>query len=388
MDTRSKTNAEFRTKVTDILQRHEASFNQLNAALQTIMTEVQGLRMSRNSNTVDSENPFAPAESSHRAQSIVPTYPAPISNPSFHLERIALQWHRWLTIFRGPLTWVEFTKAVHLRFGPTDYEDPSEALTRPKQTTIVEAYKKAFEKLSHRVDNLPESFLVGCFIARLCDEIRLDVKVKQYQTLTDAIGVSRLIEERNSLLKKIGNGVNSRPNTNPHQRTHNNPSAGLLGPPPTTKIAYTPNPSVRRITSQEAKERRDKRLCFYCDEKYVLGHRCQRPQLFMIEDMPTYVEDEDTSAHEEQSMLEPLPEISFHAMLGTAHPQTLRMVGRIKNKEVTVLVDGGSTLNFIDQTVAQKLSLSVVRDRSFQVMVGNCEKIECVGRCLNLTLLI
>ncbi|KAL5856683.1 hypothetical protein ACOSQ3_004141 [Xanthoceras sorbifolium] len=153
---------------------------------------------------------------------------------SFHLEGIALQWHRWLTKFRGPLTWVEFTKAVHLRFGPNDYKDPLEALTRLKQTTTVEAYQEAFEKLSHRVDNLPELFLAGCFIAGLHDEIRLDVKVKQPKTLTDAIGVSRLIEERNSLLKKIGSGVNSRPNTNPHQHTHNNVSSGLLGPPSTT----------------------------------------------------------------------------------------------------------------------------------------------------------
>ena len=44
---------------------------------------------------------------------------------SFHLEGIALQ---WLTKFKGPLTWVELTKAVLACFGPIDYEDPSEAL--------------------------------------------------------------------------------------------------------------------------------------------------------------------------------------------------------------------------------------------------------------------
>lgn len=44
---------------------------------------------------------------------------------SFHLEGIALQWHRWLTKFKGPQTWTEFTKAILLPFGPTDYEDPS-----------------------------------------------------------------------------------------------------------------------------------------------------------------------------------------------------------------------------------------------------------------------
>ncbi|KAL5752569.1 hypothetical protein ACOSP7_022768 [Xanthoceras sorbifolium] len=195
------------------------------------MTDVQSLRMSHNSNTIDSENPFAPAESSHQAQTTVPIYSVPISNrnhhpkltfPNFNGED-PTKWiykaeqffkfknitpdQQWLTKFGGPLIWVEFTMAVYLRFGPTDYEDPSNALTRLKQTTTVEAYQESFEKLSYRVDNLSKLFLV-----------------KQPKTLTDVIGVSRLIEERNSLLKKIGNGINSRPNTNPYQRTHNNPS--------------------------------------------------------------------------------------------------------------------------------------------------------------------
>lgn len=95
----------------------------------------------------------------------------------------------------GPLTWEEYTKAILLRFGPTDYEDPSEALTRLKQTSSVEAYQESFEKLSHRVDGLPENFFVGCFIVGLRDDIRLDVKIKQPKTLADASGVARLIEE-------------------------------------------------------------------------------------------------------------------------------------------------------------------------------------------------
>ena len=89
-----------------------------------------------------------------------------------------------------------------LRFGPTDYEDPSEALTRLKQTSTVATYQEAFEMLSHQVDGLPENYLIGCFIAGLRDDIRLDVKLKQPRTLADTIGAARLIEERNSLQRK------------------------------------------------------------------------------------------------------------------------------------------------------------------------------------------
>ncbi|KAL5751710.1 hypothetical protein ACOSQ2_022217 [Xanthoceras sorbifolium] len=110
----------------------------------------------------------------------------------------------------------------------------------PLQTSTVIAYQEAFEKLSHRVDGLPKNFLIGCFVAGLKDEIRLDVKVKKPSTLSDTIG---------------------------------------LGSP----FSSTP---VRRITGQEAKERREKGLCYYCNEKFIPDHSCQRPQFFMIEDCP------------------------------------------------------------------------------------------------------
>ena len=101
--------------------------------------------------------------------------------------------------FRGPLKWDEFTKAVQLQFGLIDYKDPLEAQTRLKQTITIAAYQEAFEKLSHRVDSLTEKFLIGCFIAGLRDDIRIDVKIKQPGTLADTIRVARLIEECNQL---------------------------------------------------------------------------------------------------------------------------------------------------------------------------------------------
>ena len=90
-------------------------------------------------------------------------------------------------------------------------------------------------------------------------------------------------------------------------------------------------------------------------------------------------------------LLEPVeedvvPEISFHAMTGTEHPQTMRVIGQIKNKKVTLLIDGGSTHNFIDEAIVSKLALPVNREKKFQVMVANREKIDCVGQCRALTI--
>ncbi|XP_076959349.1 uncharacterized protein LOC143635382 [Bidens hawaiensis] len=111
----------------------------------------------------------------------------------FHLEGIALQWHRWIDKSGGPMTLVEYAKAVHARFGSTDYEDPGEALSRLRQTTTVGAYQEEFERLSHRVDGLPEPFLIGFFVGGLKDEIRLEVKVKPPHSLSAAISMARLV---------------------------------------------------------------------------------------------------------------------------------------------------------------------------------------------------
>jgi hypothetical protein len=177
--------------------------------------------------------------------------------------------------------WSEFVQAILLRFGPTEYEDPSESLMRLRQTNTVAAYQEAFERLSHQVDGLPEGFLIGCFVAGLQDDIHIDVKIKQPHTLADAIGVARLLEERNLLHKKA-----SLPTRSSHNMLTSmvptNSAAGVLRPPPSQRATPSPK-SFRRITNQEAKERREKGLCYYCDEKFIPGHRCELPQLFMIE---------------------------------------------------------------------------------------------------------
>ena len=206
-----------------------------------------------------------------------------VSLASFHLEGIALQWHRWMTKFQGPLTWEEFTKAILRHFGQIDIEDPFEALSRLRQTAIVVAYQEEFDKLSHQVDGLPETLLISCFIAGLRDDIRLDVTIKHPTTLSDTIGVTRLIEERNQLQKKVTHPYRIQP-TRATSKTNMSNIVGVLGPSLNLRQNMNPTSNVRRISTLEARERREKGLCYYCDEKFILGHCYQQPQLFMIND--------------------------------------------------------------------------------------------------------
>lgn len=71
MDTRGKTNAEFRNEVNEALARHEMNFDQVNTTLQTVLTEIQALHATRNSHTCPPEvNSLAHEGSSHLPHAI------------------------------------------------------------------------------------------------------------------------------------------------------------------------------------------------------------------------------------------------------------------------------------------------------------------------------
>ena len=85
----------------------------------------------------------------------------------------------------------------------------------------------------------------------------------------------------------------------------------------------------------------------------------------MIADCPEEEEIDDAINADKFPTDDPIPEISFHAMSGANHPQTICVISRLKNKEVTVLIDGGGTHNFIDQSIVSNFGLPMVRDGTF-----------------------
>lgn len=42
---------------------------------------------------------------------------------------------------------------------------------------------------------------------------------------------------------------------------------------------------TQKISSNQMKQRSEKRLCYYYDSKWSLGHKCSSSKLFLIEDV-------------------------------------------------------------------------------------------------------
>nr|GLL21634.1 uncharacterized protein LOC109154433 [Ipomoea trifida] len=131
---------------------------------------------------------------------------------------------------------------------------------------------------------------------------------------------------------------------------------------------------IRKYTSAEIRERRDKGLSFHCDQKYSVGHRCKgRFLLFIGDDDDEAIEGEPTASTDEVFDEEVISgDVSMlNTMSGPGSPRSLRLVGKIKSSPCVVLIDSGSTHNFITPAIVEKLKLPTKAIKPFKVYIGN-----------------
>jgi predicted aspartyl protease len=131
-------------------------------------------------------------------------------------------------------------------------------------------------------------------------------------------------------------------------------------------------------------ERRALGLCYNCDEKFVVGHRCATGRyLLLILDPEEPVEpnepppDSDDTIPAEETYFQ----LSHQALTGQFSPQTLKFKGLLHGMAVTVLIDTGSTHNILQPRIAAHLQIPSQPIPNFSVMVGNGSHIQCSGLC-------
>ena len=162
--------------------------------------------------------------------------------------------------------------------------------------------------------------------------------------------------------------------------------------PQATRVSpATPAKPIKRLSWDEIQRKRAQGLCFNCNERFTAGHRCQKPQLLLLEghsgnmycedstDQQTLEDDHGGEAVEVQEH-EPKPKITLHALTGWITPKTMRVTTKMGPHEVMVLIDSGSTHNFISNRLANKLRLPVIPTETFPVRVANGERLTCQGR--------
>ncbi|XP_042950056.1 uncharacterized protein LOC122282167 [Carya illinoinensis] len=301
---------------------------------------------------------------------------------SFHMEGQALVWFQNMEEMGAFPDWDSFTRALSMRFGPSVYDDPMASLAKLHQTGSVEDYKARFENLSNRLKWLPESVQLSCFLSGLKEEIRVTVTIFNPTNLIAAYNLARL-QEQNVALARRYHCTPILPSNEP----------GLLKTPPSVhfeprKGAVKPQLPVHKINQAQMKDRREKGLCYHCDSKWSPGHKCQKPKLYILEEVWEDSSDktiwdklelEPAVATLALSTVEPIPEISLHAITGSLNPRTMRVKGKVGSQWAAILIDTGSTHNFLDSAVVTKGQLPINQERRVRVRVASGEQLLSEG---------
>jgi len=76
-------------------------------------------------------------------------------------------------------------------------------------------------------------------------------------------------------------------------------------------------------------------------------------------------------------------QLSLSALNGISTYHTMRVTGNIKSSPLHILIDSGSTHNFLDISIAKKLHCEIRRIPPLQVMVANDHQLQCSSMCKN-----
>jgi hypothetical protein len=154
---------------------------------------------------------------------------------------------------------------------------------------------------------------------------------------------------------------------------------------------------VQKITATQMKDRRDKGLCYYCDDRWLAGHKCKSPRLYLLFGLTVPSDNTGEDVYYDSSdAADPIPkfdvveckepEISLNAIFGSLGAKSMRLMGRLQNQQVSILVYSGSTHNFLDQAFLNKVQLQFTSTPLLRVKIADGTTIQSLGKVTTVTL--
>ena len=302
---------------------------------------------------------------------------------SFHLDREALQWFQWEDCSSSYPNWEDFTKAFCREFGSHGFEDFAESLFKLRQTGLLKDYVAEFRRLATRIHDLSPNFRLSCFIGGLQEGLKHDVKLLRPSTVHEAMNFAHEVDAKLKLRYAHSSGAaKSRSSFFP---THNETM------PAKTEIAPRKDMHVKKLTPEEIQYKKQNGLCFYCEEKFVRGHKCARRQILLLDVGYNSAEEEEIVQELQQlELVEGVNAccITACALYGIPAIKTMKLTAVIKNCPVVVLLDSGSSHNFIHIGMVKKLGWKLDHSFNCDVMIADGGQIQSKGCCAEIPLAI
>lgn len=160
-----------------------------------------------------------------------------------------------------------------------------------------------------------------------------------------------------------------------------------------TQSQGKPTSELWRPSDKDLQYKQEKRLCFRCDDKWIVGHHCKRCELSLL---ITQEEEEVESEPEEDANPVPvieadspdvasLSKICLNSMFGRANPKTIKLRGYLFEEEVVVMIDPRATHNLVSLNLVK---ISATPSEKFGVALGTRVFVQRRGKCEGILLIV
>ncbi|XP_047322943.1 uncharacterized protein LOC124926704 [Impatiens glandulifera] len=301
------------------------------------------------------------------------------------------------------MTWNELKQLVLKEFGPSELDDPLDEWKDLKQTTTVKDFGKKYLDITYKLPHLTEEYSIKGYLNGLKEEITNPIRIQKPQSLTEAMGMAKLQERTNQKLQdavfdslvrrgylenkggpllptpKAASFQNRGNNNGPYNRTSTNPASSSNS---TGQYNRATNTIPRKVNLDQKAydEKKKNNQCFYCEEKWEYGHRCREGAIAMINEL---FEEEN----QEEKLVETVDELEDGVAMtieGSNTFDTMKVQGTVGRNNVYILIDSGSTHNFINPRVIRNTKFVTSPAVKLMVTVASGHQLVSTTKCLGL----
>ncbi|XP_048446014.1 uncharacterized protein LOC103952495 [Pyrus x bretschneideri] len=292
-------------------------------------------------------------------------------------------WFKWYKLHIGSGLWATFTESLLQRFGPANQLDFNMSFSHVLQKGSLEDYINDFICLSCRAEGWIDQQILGAFIGGLKMELQNDILAQGPHFLSQAIELACIYNNKHNR-RRLFRPFSAR-SSFPH------PSSSSSSPPPPQKPA-SPSPAqpLLRLSLVEVHQCHSHGQCLYCPEMYYLDHTFAMPHLLLLDvaavsEAASETPIDDPMPVPDEFLLEYPTPITFNALVSLKRTcgRAMRLLGHITNLSIRVFIDSGANLNFLNPSIATRLSLCIDHSLIEPVTVVNGRLSYTKGLALN-----
>jgi hypothetical protein len=303
-------------------------------------------------------------------------------------------WMQSIEVDLKKCTWDHLCKAVIARFERDQHNQIIRQFFHISQTGSVPEYIEEFDELVHQLLAHDPYFNPSVVTSRFVDGLKSDIKsvvlVHRPKDLDTASSLAILQEE---VIE--GTSIKEKKSAKVESQGHNKTFGKSSGNSPSKNTELNKQEGKKSPYSSKGKAqgekasalmayRKAKGLCYKCGEKWGPQHSCpDSVPLHLVEELwQMVVEKEDQSvksllSETDSDSGEDIMAVSVHAVNGTYASKTIKFMCNVQQFKAVMLMDSGSSHNFISEQFATNFPNWKRLDKSIDVKVADGGLLKC-----------